>query len=435
MDQVWTLNRVVREARRLGLPVCTAFFDIEKAYDCVDREMLFKLLRRYGVNGELVDLIEAMYKDTAGRVAVGTEYSREFAITTGVRQGCLLSCILFDVVMDAVVRQFLAECEQLGVPLEGGMWCTGLLYADDLVCLAPSPENLQKMVNAWDRIAMSFGLVTSVKKTEVMYFGFDGPVLTLRGEELKTVTKFRYLGCLITTDLSWESELRARIGSAQAAWARHRATVFLNTRLSMKIRTTQFKQTVVVALLYGAETWTMTAAQLDRLRVTYMFFLRQMAGFKWWMRRSNDEVLARTEMPTWERYAASRSLRWWGHVMRQDGEERLTKMVLTNKINKEEYNKMMVQVPTSRVPGVPFEKCVARAVKEAVCWWPGQMVPQYAHPQVWSNRKIWTRFSSPVSESKFLWTPWRGSLPGASDTCGSSGGCSTGPNGHLHVVC
>jgi hypothetical protein len=223
------------------------------------------------------------------------------------------------------------------------------------------------------------------------------------------------LGCLITADLSWDSELRARIGSAHKAWAQHRATVFLNPRLSMKIRSTQFKQTVVVALLYGAETWTMTKEQLERLRVVYVGFLRQMAGFKWWMKKSNDEVLARTEMPPWERYVASRTLRWWGHLKRQDEGVRLTKAALVSSIDTRKYKEATGQV-TGRVRGVTFETRVKAAAEVAVRYWPGQMVPRYSDKQVWSNRKIWTRFSSPVSESKFRWAAaWRSSRPGARD--------------------
>jgi hypothetical protein len=91
VDQIFVLQQVVRQCRRQGLPAYAAFVDIEKAYDCVDRQMLFRLLAAYGVDRHLVDLLRALYKDTKVVVKVGNVTGREFSITTGVRQGCLPS--------------------------------------------------------------------------------------------------------------------------------------------------------------------------------------------------------------------------------------------------------------------------------------------------------------------------------------------------------
>ena len=77
-------------------PLYMAFFDLEKAFDCVPRQ---------GIDKWLVLLVQSMYKDVRSRVRVGDGYSKEFDVGVGVHQGSDLSPLLFIIVSEALSRE------------------------------------------------------------------------------------------------------------------------------------------------------------------------------------------------------------------------------------------------------------------------------------------------------------------------------------------
>ena len=100
--------------------------DITKAYDSVDRSALITILKQYRVPQQLIDIIKELYTGTwcCVRTAEGT--SEDFEVKTGVRQGCILSPLLFNCFMDRIVREDM-EMTRGGLHVEyttrGGLSC------------------------------------------------------------------------------------------------------------------------------------------------------------------------------------------------------------------------------------------------------------------------------------------------------------------------
>ena len=109
------------------------------------RDGLWAALWQRGVRGKMWRVIRAYYGHIQSRVHVNGEVSEWFEIETGVRQGCVLSPILFDFFFDGLVRE-LKELG-LGIRVDSGDLLCSLAYADDLVLLADSAEDLQTMVD------------------------------------------------------------------------------------------------------------------------------------------------------------------------------------------------------------------------------------------------------------------------------------------------
>ncbi len=82
-----------------------AFMDLEKAYDGVDREALWSVLRIYGVGGQLLKGKQAIYSEANACVRVGGKFSESFAVEVGVRQGCVLSPWLFNIFVDGCMKE------------------------------------------------------------------------------------------------------------------------------------------------------------------------------------------------------------------------------------------------------------------------------------------------------------------------------------------
>ena len=81
------------------------FIDFEKAYDRVNKEGLWRVLRMYDVGSKLLRGIKAMYVDSSACVRVKGGESERFRIDSGVRQGCIMSPCLFNVYMDGVMKE------------------------------------------------------------------------------------------------------------------------------------------------------------------------------------------------------------------------------------------------------------------------------------------------------------------------------------------
>ena len=141
-----------------------AFIDLEKAFDRVPREVVWWAMRKLGVEEWLVRVVKSLYENARSRVRVNNTFSDEFEVKVGVHQGSVLSPLLFIMVLEALSLEFRSGC-----PWE-------LLYADDLVLIAESMEELMEKFERWKVGMESKGLRVNMK-TKVLVSGCDiGPM-------------------------------------------------------------------------------------------------------------------------------------------------------------------------------------------------------------------------------------------------------------------
>ena len=121
------------------------FVDLEKAFDTVPREMVMTTLLWMGVPEAEVRMVEGMYEKTTARVVVGEGASEEFEVTIGLRQGSVLSPLLFIAVLDLISRKTVKDAMKK------------LLYADDLALVANDKQELQEILEEWKGLFTSTG--------------------------------------------------------------------------------------------------------------------------------------------------------------------------------------------------------------------------------------------------------------------------------------
>ncbi len=95
--------------------------DLEKAYNRVDREALWSVLKIYGVGGQLLKGIQAFYKEANAYVRVQGKHTESFAVV-GVRQGCVMSPWLFNIFMDGCMREMKYKVVHKGAKLRLSNW-------------------------------------------------------------------------------------------------------------------------------------------------------------------------------------------------------------------------------------------------------------------------------------------------------------------------
>ena len=200
-DNNFVLDTILWKARAKGKPVHMSFIDISKAYDSVNREILWKKLSSLGFSGDFLSSLKALYCDDSVDCVVNGITTRPVFLRRGLRQGCALSPILFALYIMDVGNDI--NVSQLGF-LIGKIVVSGLLFADDLVLVAKSASALKLLLRLVKKGFDKLKLTINVEKSKVIspsddtwdIVGDDGlPVLTL-----DQVDQYKYLGtCTYST--------------------------------------------------------------------------------------------------------------------------------------------------------------------------------------------------------------------------------------------
>ena len=110
VDQIFALRNIIEQCLEWKTPLYMNFIDFRKAFDSVHRESLWKILAAYGLPAKMISLLRAFYTNFECSVIVDNNTTSEpFPVETGVRQGCILSPILFLVTIDWIMRQTISD--------------------------------------------------------------------------------------------------------------------------------------------------------------------------------------------------------------------------------------------------------------------------------------------------------------------------------------
>ena len=171
-------------------------------------------MRDDGVPEKIVRLIKAYYVGTRAFIRADGGISKEISIDKGVRQGYALSPILFNFVIDQIMKTL---DKQKGVTISPALSITDLDYADDGDILAESIIEAQLMIDDIAARSLATGLKISQSKTKSMRTSaLDETQITLNGIPIEDIQNFKYLGSLINPKGEALSEIQSRIS---AAWA------------------------------------------------------------------------------------------------------------------------------------------------------------------------------------------------------------------------
>ena len=151
IDHVSSLTSVIETRKKLKKSTFCAFIDFKKAYDSINREQLWQRLSEIGVSGKLFKTIKSLYSSATSCVRVNNMHTDWFDVKSGLRQGCILSPILFNLYINDLVLYLKSFGK--GVKCNDDYICT-LLYADGVVLLAETEQDLSSFVGGtfWQSI-------------------------------------------------------------------------------------------------------------------------------------------------------------------------------------------------------------------------------------------------------------------------------------------
>ena len=111
-DSLHCLRLTCEYRKEKGLPTFLTFFDLKKAYDKVPREELWKVLIKIGVPGRMLRVIEELHEGMNARIEVEGELTDRIKVVNGVRQGCCLASLLFNIYAAAITKDWQQRAPQ-----------------------------------------------------------------------------------------------------------------------------------------------------------------------------------------------------------------------------------------------------------------------------------------------------------------------------------
>jgi hypothetical protein len=389
VDGFFNIQQALQLRKSNGLDTWALMLDLKKAFDRVDRKLLWMVLGRFGVPQSLIQVIRNLYDGSTLKMSMEGAKIKPIPSTTGVKQGDNLAPILFLFVFQATFEGMTWPecCKPLGFQCstDGVLWDRNLtqttnmdrdnikygmprsvfdfdlresLYADDAGLLFDSHTAWQAgLVAIRNRLAL-FGLEMhsahpgeelESSKTIGIYFpatkGIDAstqPIGTLDefnvGHRTYTtgrvpwVTTFKYLGSYLSSDLSDLPNTTARVRAAAKAYGAM-SPILRDNNIALQIRSRLYVQLIIPVLLYGSECWKLCAESRRGLNTFHNSCCRKITGVsKWrqWKRKvktTDIAALMDVQPITW--YITKRFAKWIGHVARMS-DERLPKRLCSH---------------------------------------------------------------------------------------------------------
>ena len=300
VDHIFTLKSLVNKyvVDQKGKKLYTCFVDFKKAFDSVWHAALFRKLENKGINGNFLEIIKSIYDLTECAVKINGKATKYFRYEKGVQQGNPLSPLLFNLFINDI---FTAVKNDSAITLDGIKNINALMYADDLIIMATSPEELQKSLDGLSSYCSKWKLDVNIKKTKCLTFSKGTKCkqyqFEINHKAIENVKEYKYLGININSKNCSFGPSLVNLSSKAT-----RALYAITSKLPIKnspVRTLLklFDFCVAPILTYGSEIW---AAYFDYdskswdqspIEKCHTQFLKRVLG----VNRSATNVMVRSE--------------------------------------------------------------------------------------------------------------------------------------------
>ena len=296
--------------------IFSCFVDFSKAFDTIPRDLLFEKLLKYGINGKFFNNIKTMYTNDNCCIKVGNKLTESFLANQGVKQGCILSPLLFNIFIADIVERFETEnCRPIKIDESRNLSC--LLWADDIILLSHSEEGLRNMLSALDSYVNENGMSINTKKTQCMIFNKTGKFIRrsypMKNGIIETTKSYKYLGFILTPSGGIISGLKDLRDRAQRAYYKLKHKLGLHFRLYPSTTISLFESLIKPILLYSSDFWgCLKMPKNNPLEIMYMKFCKELLGVQ--KQTSNTGVLLELGAVPLMFYGVKNCLKNWHRI-------------------------------------------------------------------------------------------------------------------------
>lgn len=257
LDHISTRTTIIDSRKKIRKSTFCAYIDFSKAFDHIQRDMLWSKLKHLGLNGNIMNCLVALYHNVKCCVRLNGVLSDWFPVDIGVKQGCILSPLLFSMYINDLTIAVKALNKGVcinddNVPI--------LLYADDIVLIAETENDLQDMLNLVSDWCLQWKLNINVNKTQVVHYrnvsvprtDFEFSCGTAN---LEVVSQYKYLGLIINEFLDYNVSVKHIANQAGRALGSIIAKSKSLGGLPFQCFHKLYDSLVLPILTYGAAIW------------------------------------------------------------------------------------------------------------------------------------------------------------------------------------
>ncbi len=262
-DHIFVVNLLINKVvKKLGKALYTAFIDLRKAYDTINRNYLFSKLWSFGFEGEVLYSLQSMYKCVYQRIKLQNNLLEPVASELGLRQGCNLSPLLFNLFIEDIKFEFDAKCDQVCL---ADKQLSHLLYADDLLLISTSQSGLQRCLDKIQAYFSRFKLSVNLKKSNIMVFNKTGKIpkhllFRIGKDQVDFATRYKYLGTLLSSSGSYKPAIENLNEKSRKAYF-SLLTILKNIDFDQGVCLKIFDTAIKPILTYNSEFWTQLSSQ------------------------------------------------------------------------------------------------------------------------------------------------------------------------------
>ena len=330
-DQLFVLQQSLCSRAAVGKVTYVSFVDLSKAFDTVWRDSFLYQLWNSGVQGKIWRVIKSFHHSTESCVLVGNQKTDWFRGDVGVRQGAVTSPLFFSIFINDLVSEIrevgggVQICEKL---------ISILLFADDIVLLADTKEELQKMLTVLSKFTKKWRLRVNKKKTKIIVFdparnaktASEPEIFMYNNDCIETVDKYKYLGLMFQYNLKWTENIEYVIGKAKQR-SNSLSSLLRFKGLSTEAKLSVWKALICPILNYGAQIWWPNKTQCIRLERIQLRALKCMLGIS----SKTSDIAVRLELGVMSLQTRRKValLKWVGKIGRM-ADTRLVKYIFDN---------------------------------------------------------------------------------------------------------
>ena len=257
-DHIYALSTVIRNRKSCGQSTYCAYIDFKKAFDWVNRDLLlYKVATSFDIHGRLFNNLASVYSISNSQLRLNGLLSESFNVTSGVRQGDIMSPVLFSMFLNDLATGI--KDLNCGVQISDNNLSI-LLYADDIVFIAPSESALQTMLTFVSEWCRKWRMAVNMDKTKVIHFRKKSIAQTaydfqLGNVPVEKVCTYKYLGVLFDEFLNFEQNAVILADAAGRALGAIRTKLKYLKECGFKSFNTLFKCGVLSISDYAAGVW------------------------------------------------------------------------------------------------------------------------------------------------------------------------------------
>ena len=203
LEENFLLQSAIDDSRRSNKQLCVAWLDLTNAFGSVSHTHIFKTLERQGLPLDILTVIRDLYSGATTKVRTRSGFTGPIALSTGVKQGCPLSPIVFNLAIEPMLRAIRAVRSTTSYKFKGKRQLQMMVYADDICVTASTPNALQLVLSRAGEAAEACGLRFKPSKCATLHIDcrqgrlVQSSIFNIQGGNpavLKDGESYRHLG-------------------------------------------------------------------------------------------------------------------------------------------------------------------------------------------------------------------------------------------------